>query len=282
MQIASLASSASLSAVDYRCTAGPEDDSFAEVHRCFSISYVRRGSFGCQVRGRTYDLVRGSLLLGHPGHEYTCTHEHHAGGDECLSFQLSEELVERLNPKGAFQWVAVPPRAELVVLGELAESTAAGHGELSLIEVGMLLASRFVALATGERDPPMRPSASDRRRAVNAALFLEAHSSQTTDLDRVAAEVGLSPFHFLRLFRRVLRVTPHQYLIRVRLARAAQLLVRDERPITDIALEVGFDDLSNFVRTFRRAAGVPPRDFRRASRGDRKIIQAKLRVPPLR
>jgi AraC family transcriptional regulator len=88
----------------------------------------------------------------------------------------------------------------------------------------------------------------------------------------------LSPFHFLRLFSSVLGVTPHQYLIRSRLRRAARLLADDARSITDIALEVGFGDLSNFVRTFHRAAGVSPRTFRQAAKGDRKILQDRLAV----
>jgi AraC-like DNA-binding protein len=54
------------------------------------------------------------------------------------------------------------------------------------------------------------------------------------------------------------------------------LLADDDRPVTDVAYDVGFGDLSNFVRTFHRAAGVSPRRFRDASRGDRKIFQERL------
>jgi AraC family transcriptional regulator len=71
-------------------------------------------------------------------------------------------------------------------------------------------------------------------------------------------------------------VTPHQYLIRSRLRHAARLLAHDTRPVTDVALDVGFADLSNFVRTFHRAAGVSPRRFRQAAKGDRKIFQDRL------
>jgi AraC family transcriptional regulator len=88
--------------------------------------------------------------------------------------------------------------------------------------------------------------------------------------------VDLSPFHFLRLFAKVLGVTPHQYLIRSRLRRAAQLLADESRSVTDVAFDAGFADVSNFVRTFHRAAGVSPRRFRQAARGDRKILQDRL------
>ena len=62
----------------------------------------------------------------------------------------------------------------------------------------------------------------------------------------------------------------------MRLRHAARLLAEEERPITDVAFEVGFADLSNFIRTFHRAAGVSPRDYRRAAKGDRKIFQERL------
>nr|WP_246541965.1 helix-turn-helix transcriptional regulator [Collimonas antrihumi] len=85
----------------------------------------------------------------------------------------------------------------------------------------------------------------------------------------------MSPFHFLRLFSRALNVTPHQYLLRSRLRHAARLLA-DGCSVTDTAYDVGFNDLSNFVRTFHRAAGVSPKYFQRAARGERKIFQEKL------
>jgi len=74
----------------------------------------------------------------------------------------------------------------------------------------------------------------------------------------------------------VLGVTPHQYLVRSRLRRAASLLADDARPITDVAYDVGFGDLSNFVRTFHRAAGVSPRRFRQAAKGARRLIEDRL------
>ncbi len=74
----------------------------------------------------------------------------------------------------------------------------------------------------------------------------------------------------------MLGVTPHQYLVRCRLRLAARLLADPHRPVTEIAYAVGFGDLSNFVRSFRRAAGVTPTGFRRAAAGDRKIFQDRL------
>ena len=145
--------------------------------------------------------------------------------------------------------------------------------------MAIVLAARFIRLASGaprRNLPPMHVR--DRRRAVEAALWLDENAAEPIDLDGAAGAAGLSPYHFLRLFAAVLGVTPHQYLLRARLRRAARLLAESDQPVTDIAYQVGFGDLSNFVRSFRRAAGVSPRSFRRAARGDRGILREHLAV----
>jgi AraC-like DNA-binding protein len=270
-------SSGSISVVDYRCSAGPAEKPYTELHDDHSVAYVRSGSFGCQVRGESFELVAGSIFVVHPGDEYRCTHDHALGGDECLAFHLSREVAETIGDHTRV-WRAggLPPLPELIVLGELAQSAAEGRSDIGLDEIGLLFASRFVDVVSGRERKPVEARASDRRRAVDAALWLDANAHEGVDLERAAREAGLSPFHFLRLFSRVLGVTPHQYLVRARLRRAARLLADDARSITDIAFGVGFGDLSNFVRTFHRAAGVSPRQFRRAARGDRKILQDRI------
>lgn len=269
----------SISVDDYRCTAGPADEPFVERHLDHSVSYVRKGSFGCRTRGDSFELVAGSFLIGHPGDEYACTHDHHVCGDECLAFHLAPELVDAIGDRTDV-WRAgyVPPLPALMVLGELAQAAAEGRSNVGLDEVGMLLAIRFVEVVSGRKQTPAGARARDRRRAVEAALWLDAHSHEPVDLERAARQVGLSAFHFLRLFANVLGVTPHQYVIRSRLRHAARLLADDARSITDIAYDVGFGDLSNFVRTFHRAAGVSPRSFRQVAKGDRKTLQDRLAV----
>ncbi len=274
MRATPLVGNDSISAIDYRCSAGPGDEPFVERHGGYSLSYVRRGSFGYRVRGRSYELVAGSILVGHPGDEYVCTHDHVAGGDECLSFRLSPALLGTIGDRmEAWRSGAVPPLPELIVLGELAQAAAEGRSDVGLDEAGMLLAARFARIVAGpgRTAPVSRPR--DRRRAVETARWIDAHAHEPIDLDGAAREAGWSPFHFLRLFARALGVTPHQYLIRARLRHAARLLTDDARSITDVALEVGFADLSNFVRTFHRAAGVSPGRFRDVARGRRKILQ---------
>jgi AraC family transcriptional regulator len=265
-----------ISVVDYHCTAGPGDAPYPELHHGFSISYVRRGSFGYHYRGAAYDLVTGSVLVGHPGDEFTCTHEH-VTGDDCMSVTLDAATVDALGGRNDV-WRAggVPPLAELVVLGELVRSAADATSEVGLDEAALALAARFVAVVTGRRSRRRQPSARDRRRAIEAALWLEERSHDAIDLETAGRAAGLSPFHFLRLFANVIGATPRQYVIRARLRNAARLLADHDRSITDVALDVGFADLSNFVRTFHRAAGMSPGRFREAARGERRLVSRRL------
>ena len=278
MPATTLWQSDTLTVIDYRCDAGPHVAPFIERHGGFDLAYVRKGSFGYRSRGASHELVAGSVLVGHPGDEFVCTHDH-VVGDECLSFQLSPAAVESFGGE-ADHWRTggVPPLAELMVLGELAQATAAGESDLGLDEAGLVLAARFVALLADRTRPAAATpvAARDRRRAVDAALWIDARAAEPLELADVARAAGLSPFHFLRTFANVLGVTPHQYLVRSRLRHAARLLADEDRSVTDVAYDVGFGDLSNFIRTFHRAAGLSPSGFRKAAHGDRKIFQERL------
>nr|WP_170182085.1 helix-turn-helix domain-containing protein [Phreatobacter stygius] len=235
-----------------------------------SLCYVRKGSLTYRAGGGTFDLVAGAILVGHAGQDYSCAHEHKDGGGEGLAFRFSPELIETIGVGPSFGQIScVPPLAELMVVGELAQAAADGTSDIGLDEIGMLFAARLVDVVSGQARPAGAGTGSDRRRAVDAAQWIDAHAHEAIDLETAAGMAGLSTFHFLRIFSGVLGVTPHQYLVRCRLRRAARLLADDVTPIGDIAFDVGFGDLSNFIRTFRRAAGVSPRRFRQAARGDR-------------
>src|SRR5258708_12169035 len=98
----------SISVSDFRCSAAPGDKPFAEQYGCHSISYVRKGSFGCHSRGRFFELAAGSILVGHPGDAYVCTHDH-VCGDECPSFFLEPGGVKATREPSASRRTGPPP-----------------------------------------------------------------------------------------------------------------------------------------------------------------------------
>lgn len=93
-------------------------------------------------------------------------------------------------------------------------------------------------------------------------------ASTDVSLDALAARAGWSPFHFHRAFRKIVGETPKQYILRLRLERAAARLATRSEPIVRIAADAGFASHEVFTRAFRRQFGVTPSAYRRdASHG---------------
>lgn len=95
-------------------------------------------------------------------------------------------------------------------------------------------------------------------------------------VEDVARAVGISPYHFIRLFRRTFGCTPGRYLRERRLTRARQLLASSGVPVTEVCFAVGFESLGSFCTLFRRSHGETPAAFRARHQAQR----AAQTVPP--
>jgi len=109
---------------------------------------------------------------------------------------------------------------------------------------------------------PAAAATRDPARIVPVLRQLESRSAEPHTLTELARIAGLSRYHFLRTFKCLTGITPHQWLLRARLRDAAQRLRTGRDPVTEIALDVGFEDLSNFIRSFRAEFGVSPGRYR--------------------
>ncbi len=112
----------------------------------------------------------------------------------------------------------------------------------------------------------MPPSLTLRKLCLVRDLIRDCLDQPLTLAD-LSLEVDLSAWHFLRAFRSAFGETPHDFLTRVRIERAKQLLTISSRPVTDICFDVGFTSLGSFSTLFRRRVGLSPAQFRRQVRG---------------
>ncbi|NTX60490.1 helix-turn-helix transcriptional regulator [Myxococcus sp. CA051A] len=260
----------------YHCPASKGAPVEPEQFTHTSISLVRSGVFGFRSEHGPRLLTTGFAMLANPGQQYEISHEH-AGGDRCIIFRFDEAALEELvgsPPRGAprqyFTRSVLPPSSRVEALRHLAEKQLAAHGaSLGLEELGLALAAHVGALLGRAPKPEATRDNRAARDSVYAALHaIEHDSARELRLEELARVAGLSPYHFLRVFKRETGVTPHRFLLQTRVRRALELLRDTERPVTDIAFDVGFGDLSNFINTFRREVGNSPVRFRKVTPKD--------------
>jgi AraC family transcriptional regulator len=271
MHYQTLASGPGWGVYDNVCTAGPHDRPFEEQHEAVCMAAVVQGAFRYRSTQGVALLTPGAVLLGNHGYCYECGHEH-GTGDRCLSFHFSpdcwEDTVATLPGARAAKFAVprLPPSASLIPLIADVEAACAGRDRHELEELAFRFAGAVAATLADAGRVARAPSQHDERRIARAIRRIETAEQELSparlSLATLASEAAMSPYHFLRTFRQVVGMTPHQFVLRTRMHRAAVRLRRSVAPVSTIAFDAGFNDLSTFNRRFRRLMGVSPSVYR--------------------
>ncbi len=249
------------------CRAGPSDRPFAERHEGFSVSAVVEGSFTYRSDIGHGLLYPGALLLGNDGGCFECGHAHGIG-DRCISLNVREdefaEIATAVAASSRFRFAApsLPPSPKALPVIAHMEALSSAASSLRREELALRLIERVIAATAGDRPFPAAPTGREAKRVVEAIRLADKGAARPVALKEMATIACMSKYHFLRVFRRLTGVTPHQYLISVRLRRAALALASSRRPVLTIALDSGFEDLSTFNKSFRAAFGLTPTQYR--------------------
>ena len=99
------------------------------------------------------------------------------------------------------------------------------------------------------------------QRIVAAKIYIDENYQEPIDLDTISRQAFLSRFHFHRIFRKVYNRTPHQYLTWKRINKAKELL-SENKPVTDVCNEVGFESIGSFSVLFKKEIGFAPTYYR--------------------
>jgi AraC-like DNA-binding protein len=262
-----LASGAGWTAKDIVCTHDRHDRAFEEQHNAVSVSMVLAGTFQYHCQDSTALLAPGALMLGNHGTCFVCSHEHGAG-DRCIAFHFTPEYFERIAADAGFRRMTfpttrVPPLRALGRVGALVGARLL-HDDAPWDDIALDLAARALALAHNETLRMRAPARAMIGRITDALRAIEDNPGADHSIQNLAHAAGVGPYYFLRAFEQVTGVTPHQFVVRARLRRAADRLVSDDAPVARIAFESGFGDLSNFNHSFRAEFGVTPRQWRMA------------------
>jgi AraC family transcriptional regulator len=265
-----LASGPGWSVTDVVCSSGPHDRRFEEQHGLVCIAAVMQGSFQYRSSQGAATLVPGAVLLGNHRTCFECGHDHSAG-DRCISFMFEPGYFEAIVSSvpgarsAAFRVPHLPPSTSLTRIFADAAAARFDGDPMRLEQLGLALAAAAARSSDGgveHRDPPRR----DLQRVTRILRRIEIEADTPVSIGEMAQDVAMSPYHFLRTFRRVVGMPPHQFILRTRLQNAAVQLRRSTQPVLDIALEAGFADLSTFNRRFRSIMGMTPTAYRRGDR----------------
>jgi AraC-like DNA-binding protein len=238
-------------------------------HLDFHIGFVTEGIQRHRSKGESCVFGPGRIALMPPGEIHDGASE--GGGAYTLkTFRLSQALIADMTEEISGQ----PRELELTsvlledprLVGNLrglheAMQQDVGPGSLALQTQWFTLLERLLCQSR-TITPESIPGSLSALQWSRVRDYCFSHIDQRITLDDLAGLCGLGRFPFLKQFKRTIGMTPHAWLLRLRLERACGLLSRSGQPIIDVAHAVGFYDQSHFNRAFRQAFGVAPSRYR--------------------
>ncbi|HLJ49897.1 MAG TPA: AraC family transcriptional regulator [Bryobacteraceae bacterium] len=255
---------------DVHCRGSCKGLSAEECAARTELVFPYRGAFVRHV-GRDKAVAEANqVLFFNAGDAYRVSHPV-AGGDASLSIAIGESELRELAGRGLLHGRAqVAFRKQRMRVDARVQSLAAllRHrmrrnfaGTLEAESVVLALVRRAVGLRT---QLDASGGMGRQRFADRAKLALTSDLSRRWTLRDVASEVGCSPVYLTQIFQQVEGLPLYRYHLRLRLARALDLLAEYE-DLTELSLELGFSSHSHFSAAFRAVYGSTPSDFRRSA-----------------
>ena len=158
----------------------------------------------------------------------------------------------------------------LQVALSLADAVQQGVPDIYAQSAAQFLAAHLLFAQSGWPDPlqdKRSPGTLSDRRLTHILEYISAHYAEPLSLEHLAREACISRFHFGRLFKERLGITPHHYLVKIRLDAAASLLGDTELSVLEIALACGYGSAAHFTAAFQKRFSQPPSVYRRTLRG---------------
>ncbi len=237
-----------------------EDQGYEEVSPAFRASFVECGTFDLEVGEARFRVAPGDVLLSHPGMRFRAGFQGERFNDVCLSIVYEAANEDRFDVGKS--WA----RSERPVLPASNRLRYLQWGLRRALDGGSPMFAEYCATEIFQA-PDESPAAlfSERKfgwyaeRVHHVRDRLDREFAEPLNVSGLARSVGMSMFHFTRVFAELTGLPPHRYLLRARL-KAAHAMLRDGRSVTETCYACGFNNLSHFSRSFaRRYGGAPSR-----------------------
>ena len=254
-----------------RCSGACRHRSAEECASTTHLVFAYRGVYMRHVASDQAVADANHVLFFNAGHGYQISHPI-AGGDASLSLVLSEPVLRELTPRSLLneggnlgfrrQHRRIDPRAQaLVALLRHGLNT----GSIEPLEAESLVLT-LVCRSLGPRTSHEPGATHSRRRlADRVKVLLASDLSRRWSLAEIAAEIRGSPVYLTQVFRQTEGIPLYRYHLRLRLARALDLIARYD-DLSALAAELGFSSHSHFTAAFRQTYGRSPTAFRQSAR----------------
>lgn len=257
------------------------EDPEREVASRWAVAFVQSGSFDVVVEGRRRRLTRGSVFAVHPGLEFQCQHAETCPTDVCVSIAFDAAAVSGVEHvwkrAGWSARESATPRLAYVhrrIAGAVAANDTFEMERWAHASLGALDADAEHDAARGHY--AVRPGDVDA--VVAACEAIEADPTSRRSIADRARDVGFAGTRLTYGFRRYAGISPHQYVMRWRLAVSAELLSSGLN-VSETCYRAGFENLSHFCRTFQRTFGVRASQWGTLSLRERqRKVQALQRI----
>ena len=186
-----------------------------------------------------------------------------------LADLATEDIVLSAFKAGARDFFKKP-----VSLTELQETV---DGILSIKKLAVEQRRPFKTSGSYRKDPLKKLTTSHPVNLIQVMRHIEDNLTTPTNLDELAAKAGISKYHFCRFFKAQVGISPMKYLLSRRIAKARELLKKEDLPISTVASSVGFNDMSSFTVQFKKFSGKTPIKFKLSKKKPRKKTKKVLK-----
>lgn len=261
---------------DFKCHCDVCSTSQPEYNESLCLSFIRKGFFGYHTFRRKDEVHAGRVLISKPGYEHIATHID-SQPDITTVFEFTADFFRKIQEQ--YQQAAwflknndihslllqSSPELDYLYNRITRKVTKERASGLQIDELVLELLEKVLNILTNTKDIPV---IADSLRQFhlgtveNARTYILENFSHNISLQQLARHCLVSPFHFSRIFKAIMNVSPHQYLTEVRLNHAKVLLSTTEQSITDIAFTCGFNSLEHFATAYRYRFHTSPSKFR--------------------
>lgn len=256
---------------DVVCGGGCRHKSAVECAQSTYLVFPYRGVYVRHVGSSDSVAESNQVVFFNKGEEYCISHPV-AGGDACLSVGVAEHWLDELAPQEH-----VRDDDGLIFRRQRLRIDARTQALVATLRYGLdrkvaetleaeTLTLRLIRRALGERTSHAAGASVGRQKLVDRAkLLLSSDPTRRWTLSEIGAAIGVSPVYLTQVFQQVEGMPLYRYQLRLRLARALDLLGQYEN-LTSLGLDLGFSSHSHFTACFRQAYGRTPAEFQRSVR----------------